>query len=96
MESLQNMLERIAGKVEVLGERLKEEQRKCAALEQDNQLLRDELQQRQRQWNQETAQMRGMLEQWHQVNPRLAEEFKMEIDRHISRIDNCIKWLEQQ
>ena len=95
MDSLQQILERVSEKVQQLGSRLREEQRQKEEFERENRLLKEQLLIFQQQTNKETAQMRGVLRQWHQENPQLAEEFKLEIERNISRIDKCIEWLEK-
>ena len=96
MDGFRELLEQVSGKIQELGERLKEEKRKSARLESENQRLRALVQQHTQDTTHKTTQLRGMLSHWQQEDPQLAEEFRMEIGRHISRIDNCIKWLEQQ
>ena len=95
---LNETLNGIMEKVLRLGERLKETEQERAALGKENQQLQEQLLEKDhriRQLEIDINRLQGALKQWQEERPLRVEEFKMEIDQHISRIDKCVKWLEQ-
>lgn len=98
MKDVNETLNGIAEKVLRLGEKLKEAEGERAALKEENQQLQAQLLERDhhiRQLEININRLQGALEQWQRERPLRVEEFRMEIDQHISRIDKCVKWLEE-